>query len=63
MKNQIKSYLSLKGYTIEKLAREIGMSTASLSAKINGKREFTVSEAKRLCDSLDIHNPADVFFA
>lgn len=36
------------------IAKEIGISAQSLCRKLNGKRQFTVIEATKLCEALDI---------
>ena len=60
--NIMKSYLALRGYTIGKLAKELGISAKSLSEKINGKHEFTITEAKTICKILTIEDPVEIFF-
>lgn len=40
----LKSLFLLRGYTLQKMADKIGVSYATLSYKINNKREFTSSE-------------------
>ena len=51
----------LHGYTIGKMAKKLGISAKSLSKKINGKHEFTITEAKRISASLQIEKPTDIF--
>lgn len=41
------------GFTQEQLAQRIGVSTNTLSRKINGKIKFTVDEAVSICTVLD----------
>ena len=60
--NKLKSFISLRGYTIDRLAKEIGVSTANLSAKLNGKRQFKMNDAKNISRVLHIENPVDIFF-
>ncbi len=43
-----------QGYTQKRLAEEIGISKNSFNDKINGKREFDVGEAERICIALKI---------
>lgn len=49
------------GKTQAEVAELIGMSTNSLSRKLSGKRDFRLSEVDRLCQILDIQNPAPIF--
>ena len=43
------------GYTQTELAKAIGCAEATLNLKLNNVREFKLSEAKRICDILDIY--------
>lgn len=51
---EFKSAMIRKGFTIKKLASAIGLSTTTLSYKINNKREFTSSEIRVLKDILNL---------
>lgn len=42
-----------KGLTQEDMAERIGISTYSYLMKENGKREFTLTEIKKICEILD----------
>lgn len=42
-----------KGLTQEDMAERIGISTYSYLMKENGKRDFTLTEMKKICDILD----------
>lgn len=42
-----------KGLTQEDMANKIGISTFSYLMKENGKRDFTLSEMKKICKILD----------
>lgn len=44
------------------LSQEIGISEQSLNAKLNGRQEFTISEAEKMISFLDIENPSNIFF-
>lgn len=59
----IRGKIKEKELTQETLAEMLGMSANSLSRKLNGKREFTISEASAVSEILGIENPNDVFFA
>lgn len=48
--------------TQKKVAAELGLSEASFGQKINGKRPFTIPEAEKLIELLNIENPASIFF-
>lgn len=47
--------------SMSKVARELDISTSTLSRKLSGQNEFTVSEAIKLCDFLRL-NPTSIFF-
>ena len=42
-----------KGLTQEDMAERIGISTYSYLMKENGKRDFTLTEMKKICEILD----------
>lgn len=44
----IKAEMGRHGLTIKELATNLGLSTNSVSFKLNGKREFTLSEIERI---------------
>lgn len=56
----MKEYRKLKakmyeyGITQEKLAKMIGISHSSLNEKLNGKRDWKLSECKKIMEILDI---------
>lgn len=43
-----------KGYTQQKLAKELGICKTSLSLKMNGVRDFKSSEIIKICQILEI---------
>lgn len=45
-----------RGITQEQLAKEIGVSKATLNAKLNNKFKFTTAEIDAICKVLDIPN-------
>jgi transcriptional regulator with XRE-family HTH domain len=49
---KIRSAMVLSGYTQEALAKSIGISYSAFSLKLNGKREFTISECQRIARKL-----------
>lgn len=50
MNRNIKAELARYDMTIECLAKEVGISTVSMSNKINGKSTWSLAEAKRIVD-------------
>lgn len=44
----IKRVMNAKGLSIDSIARLLGLSRGAASNKVNGKNEFTASEALRL---------------
>lgn len=51
---KLKELIKNAGYTQVRLAEELDISPNSLSSKITGKSEFTLREAKKVCECLDI---------
>ncbi|MBN1072096.1 DUF739 family protein [Clostridium botulinum] len=60
--NELKGRIRAKGYTQEKLAKELGISPKTLSNKFN-KGVFGSNEIQEMIEILDIDNPIDIFFA
>ena len=56
---KIKGRLREKGYSQADLARHLGIAVATINQKLNGCRPFTLDEADRIADFLEI---ADVEF-
>lgn len=56
--NELKGKMRAKGYTQEKLARELGMSPKTLGNKLN-KGIFGSNEIDKMIKLLDIKNPED----
>lgn len=46
------------GQTQKSLAQRIGISTNSMSHKVNGGNQFTIEEATAICDVLNITDDA-----
>ena len=59
--NLYKASLALKGITQEDLAKLMGMSSSTLIRKIKNDT-FTLEEAKRMAEILDLTNPTEFFF-
>ncbi len=58
---ELRKRMYAKKISGKRLAERVGMANSSMSRKLNGKSEFTVSEAIRVCNALEMH-PADIFF-
>lgn len=60
---RVRAAMILAGYNdYESLAKAIGMSLSAFTAKINGKREFTLQECNRIANELNTTLDA-IFFA
>ena len=51
---KLKEEIKKAGYTQVRLAEELEITQNSLSSKITGKSEFTLSEAIKICECLNI---------
>lgn len=60
--NILKGKMTEKGYTQEKLAKAVGISTNSMSRKLLGERQFRLGEVVKICEVLEIDDPRDIFF-
>ncbi len=58
----LEAEIKRRGYTMERLSREIGISKSAFSKKINGKSEFTLGEIQRIVDVLGLESPIPIFF-
>lgn len=59
--NRIKAYRQLRNVTQEDLAKLLGMTKQGYAFKENGKREFTLTEAKIIADYFGT-SIEDIFF-
>ena len=59
--NLLRAKMTECGYSQGQVASLIGMHGHTLSRKVNGKSEFTLSEVRNLCRVLHITDPARVF--
>lgn len=57
---KIKLKIIERGFKIGYVAKQLGITPNCLSRKLKGKSEFTISEAKKLCEILDV--PVNIFF-
>lgn len=55
----LKDKIRAKGYKISFVAAYLGISHASLSNKINNRTDFKSIEIAKLCDLLNIEDPAE----
>lgn len=60
--NKLKAIIVENGLNQGKVAEKMGISKNSLSRKMQGKGDFTLSEARSLCSILKIDNPERIFF-
>ena len=51
-----------KGYSIDKLCKEIGISRSAFHRKCNGRSDFTQSEIQAIVDVLKLESPVAIFF-
>lgn len=51
---KLKAKITEKGYTVETLARAIGMNKSTLYRKINRMEIFTIKEAYNIATALDL---------
>ena len=60
----LKSKRILFNLTQEEIAKELGINTKSYNLKENGKREFTLDEAKKIINllELNLNEVNDIFF-
>lgn len=59
--NELKGKIRAKGYTQEKLAKELGISAKTLSNKLS-KGVFGSDEIEQMIKILGIDNPLEIFF-
>ncbi len=52
MYKRLKGIMAEKGCTQGKLAKDIGMNASTLSLKMSGKFDFTLTEAKKIAEIL-----------
>lgn len=61
--NLLRASIAEKGLNQAKLAAAIGISENSLSRKINGKRDFSLSEVVAITKVLELKKPQDIFLS
>ena len=60
---KLRGRMAETGITQNALAKSLGMSRSTLSLKMNGKREFTLTELQIIVKVLNIDDPRSYFFA
>jgi lambda repressor-like predicted transcriptional regulator len=60
--DKLRGRMAEKGYTVKKLAEEIGIVPRTLAAKME-RGVFTSAEMPVIAKVLDIENPLEIFFA
>lgn len=50
----LRTEIAAKGLTLQQVAERAGISRSAFSAKLNGHRKFTASDANRILDALEI---------
>ncbi len=63
MYRNLEAEIVRKGLTQKKLADLINCNVSTLSLKLNGKREFTLDEAKKIKTVLNVDIPLDDLFS
>lgn len=59
--NLLRAAMAEKGFTQAQLARAIGISANSMSRKINGRRDFSLSEVAAITEVLNLQAPQLIF--
>lgn len=52
-----------KGYTIERMCKELGISRSAFFRKCNGSSEFKQGEIAKIVELLGLESPMEIFFA
>lgn len=61
--NLLKAELLIKGISTEELAKILGINKSTLSKRINGKSEWTLSELKKVGEVIGGEKLNEIFFA
>lgn len=59
--NLLKAAMAEKGMNQAQLAKAIGISANSMSRKLNGKRDFSLSEVAAITEVLELVDPQRIF--
>jgi len=60
--NKLKAYRTLYNVKQEEIAKILGMSLSTYSCKEKGTRQFTLDEAKKICDYFGV-TIEEIFFS
>jgi plasmid maintenance system antidote protein VapI len=59
--SKLRGKMAERGCSQSSIAEKMGISVQSLDAKINNRSQFTVDQAMKLIEILEIDNPNDIF--
>jgi transcriptional regulator with XRE-family HTH domain len=59
--NEIRAQMKRKGVTLDDVAEHLKVSRNTVSRKLNGKSEFTVSEVLNICEFLEAPELSKIF--
>ena len=59
---ELRGLMASKGITISELSRTTGIKKTTLSNKLNGVTEFSISEVQKISGVLNIENIEEYFF-
>ncbi|MEG0643581.1 MAG: helix-turn-helix transcriptional regulator [Clostridia bacterium] len=54
IKNELTSAMAIKGYNQTSLAKDVGVTHATINSFINGKGNISTKVAKKICNVLDL---------
>lgn len=60
---RFRAQIVLRGMTVSEVAEKLGIDSATLYRKMSGKSDFFRGEIQKLCEILEIEDPASIFFA
>jgi len=58
----LRGEMTMRMYTVSKMAKDLGISISTLSTKLNGKYPFTLDEAKKIQKLLGTEKTLDELF-
>lgn len=61
-KQMLKAQMVLKGFSGEKIAKELQINPSTFYRKMNDDGDFSRSEIVKICEILDIKEPNEIFF-
>ena len=60
---KLRANVVLRGMTMRQVAEALDIDVTTLYRKMNGESDFYRAEIQKLCETLDIDDPASIFFA